>query len=165
MSNCYTTVTGGEGTIIDANLMKSVENMPNLKFFASTDGYPVISYKQGTRGQAWTGHIAYNYASGNGTKANPYIIETAEQLVKLIEDSNTAGKYYTLAANIIINDTVELSWFANSHKGLDFKIIDEEGLEKVLKGEEPITIRPGKLIPQADFDKDRDYKFKTSTDS
>lgn len=39
--------------------------------------------------------------------------------------------------NIIINDTVELSWFANSHKGLDFKIIDEEGLEKVLKGEEP----------------------------
>lgn len=39
--------------------------------------------------------------------------------------------------NIIINDTVELSWFANSHKGLDFKIIDEEGLKKVLNGEEP----------------------------
>ena len=29
--------------------------------------------------------------------------------------------------------------------------------EVVLKGEEPITVRPGSLIPAADFDKDKDY--------
>ena len=29
--------------------------------------------------------------------------------------------------------------------------------EVVLKGEEPITVRPGSLILAADFDKDKDY--------
>lgn len=39
--------------------------------------------------------------------------------------------------NLILNNTVELSWFANSHKGLDFTILDEERLEQVLRGEDP----------------------------
>lgn len=39
--------------------------------------------------------------------------------------------------NIIINDTVELSWFANSHKNSQFITIDEDGLDAVLRYEEP----------------------------
>lgn len=39
--------------------------------------------------------------------------------------------------NLIINDTVETKWFANSHPDGDYKVIDEIGLYKVLKGEEP----------------------------
>ena len=39
--------------------------------------------------------------------------------------------------NIIINNTVETSWFDNSHKDFDYKIIDEDGLNKVLDYQEP----------------------------
>lgn len=39
--------------------------------------------------------------------------------------------------NLILNNTVELSWFANSHQGLDFTILDEERLDQVLRGEDP----------------------------
>ena len=39
---------------------------------------------------------------------------------------------------LILKDTVEESWFQNSHKNdRDYITIDEEGLEKVLKGEVP----------------------------
>ncbi len=39
--------------------------------------------------------------------------------------------------NIIINNSVELSWFANSHPDNNYITIDENGLDQVLKGEEP----------------------------
>lgn len=39
--------------------------------------------------------------------------------------------------NIIIKDTVELTWFQKSHSSLNYTIIDEEGLEQVLRGETP----------------------------
>lgn len=39
--------------------------------------------------------------------------------------------------NLIINDTVETKWFTNSHPDGNYKIIDEKGLDQVLKGEEP----------------------------
>lgn len=39
--------------------------------------------------------------------------------------------------NIIINNTVETKWFTNSHPDGNYRIIDEKGLYKVLKGEEP----------------------------
>lgn len=39
--------------------------------------------------------------------------------------------------NLIINDTIELNWFKESHKKSEFITIDEEGLDAVLRGEEP----------------------------
>ena len=39
--------------------------------------------------------------------------------------------------NIIINDTIESKWFANSHKHSSYITIDEQGLDDVLNGREP----------------------------
>jgi len=39
--------------------------------------------------------------------------------------------------NLIIKDSVEMSWFANSHKHSSYITIDEEGLDDVLAGKEP----------------------------
>lgn len=39
--------------------------------------------------------------------------------------------------NLIIAETVESKWFANSHKNSPYTIIDESGLDAVLRGEEP----------------------------
>lgn len=39
--------------------------------------------------------------------------------------------------NIVINDTIETKWFANSHKTSSFMTISEEGLNDVLLGREP----------------------------
>lgn len=39
--------------------------------------------------------------------------------------------------NIIINDTVEVSWFNNSHKNQPYTVIDEQGLYDVLAGKQP----------------------------
>lgn len=38
---------------------------------------------------------------------------------------------------LVIDSTVETKWFENSHGSLDYITIDEEGLEQVLKGEDP----------------------------
>lgn len=45
--------------------------------------------------------------------------------------------------NIVIKGTVETSWFENSHKKSNYVIIDEEGLDKVLKGEIPTPLPRG----------------------
>jgi len=39
--------------------------------------------------------------------------------------------------NLIINNTVETKWFSTSHPDGNYKVIDEQGLDKVLKGEDP----------------------------
>lgn len=39
--------------------------------------------------------------------------------------------------NLIINNTVETKWFSTSHPEGSYKVIDEKGLDKVLKGEDP----------------------------
>lgn len=39
--------------------------------------------------------------------------------------------------NIVINDSVELKWFQNSHANQPYITIDEDGLNDVLQGKEP----------------------------
>ena len=39
--------------------------------------------------------------------------------------------------NLIINNTVETKWFQSSHTEGTYTVIDEKGLDQVLKGEEP----------------------------
>lgn len=43
--------------------------------------------------------------------------------------------------NIVIDQTIETKWFANSHKNSAFVTIDEEGLNDVLLGKEPKPYR------------------------
>lgn len=53
------------------------------------------------------------------------------RVVRLEKDKNAE------IFNIIINNTTEVAWFQNSHKDFDYKIIDEDGLNKVLDYQEP----------------------------
>ena len=112
-SDNYSTVADSYGTtVVTAEQMQgadALKNMANLTGFGTTDTYPVI-YQQGTKGAVWSGSVAADYAGGNGTKADPYKIETGEQLVKLIRDPNTSGKYYSITADIKLNDTTAENW-------------------------------------------------------
>ena len=85
----------------------------------STDSTPILliipeNYVpgggDGTPGEVWTGQIATNYAGGSGTKSDPYQIATGEQLAKLVQDTDTAGKYYKLTADILLNDVSKENW-------------------------------------------------------
>ncbi len=69
----------------------------------------------GVKGQVWTGKIASSFASGGGTKNNPYIIETAEQLALLITKAgNYSEKYFKLACDIYLNDVNGELWQSKS---------------------------------------------------
>lgn len=86
---------------------------PRLRIFTGD-----IDRNSGTAGAIWSGRTATGYASGNGTKEDPYIIETAEQLALLVRTSvydpqQTADKYYKLANNIFLNDTSADEWYTS----------------------------------------------------
>ena len=60
----------------------------------------------------WDGSIAENYAGGDGTKDNPYLISNGSQLALLMKEINetskeaeqtTAGEYYKLTNDIVLN--------------------------------------------------------------
>ena len=64
----------------------------------------------GEKGKVWSGKIALNYAGGTGTKENPYIIETAEQLAKCVVDAAVKKTYYRIVADIKLNETSTPNW-------------------------------------------------------
>ena len=66
----------------------------------------------------WDGTIATEYAGGSGTVEDPYLISTPEQLALLVTTSgaNTSGKYYSLTADMYLNDTTNPDWKNNSPK-------------------------------------------------
>lgn len=86
---------------------KTTDGTPALKVIP--DNYLADGY-DGTPGEVWTGQIATNYAGGSGTKSDPYQIATGEQLAKLVQDTDTAGKYYKLTADILLNDVSKENW-------------------------------------------------------
>lgn len=52
------------------------------------------------------------YTSGTGTESDPYIITTAAQLRHLARGgADSAGKYYKLGNDIVINDTTNDNWY------------------------------------------------------
>lgn len=78
-----------------------------------TDEYPTLltSYRAQRRAAGlWDGSAAAAYNGGKGTEANPYVIANAEQLYKLILDTDTVGKYYVLTSNIRLNDAAADNW-------------------------------------------------------
>ena len=61
--------------------------------------------------QTWDGTVADNYAGGDGSKEQPYLIATASQWAKFSNDVATIagfsqGKYFLLTADIVLNDSV-----------------------------------------------------------
>ena len=83
---------------------KATKDIPELLNHVST---------LGTKGEVWSGNIADIYAGGNGSKNNPYQIDTAERLAQMLNYSRT-GAYYTLTADIYLNDTSAADWTKNA---------------------------------------------------
>ncbi len=104
-------------------------NMPNLNWgiWQTTTKYP--TYKKvtpnGTKGEVWSGAIAQEYAGGTGTEGDPYLIETPEQLARMVGhdvltnytgniQNGSVNKYYKLTADIYLNDVSSATWYNSS---------------------------------------------------
>ncbi len=70
----------------------------------------------------WDGTIADSYAGGKGTEADPYLIETPQQLARMVGYdvltdytqnivNGSRGKYYKLTADIYLNDVTNSDWY------------------------------------------------------
>ena len=62
----------------------------------------------------WNGTTAYSYAGGDGSAENPYQIANGAQLAKLVQETDTTGKYYVLTADIQLNDVRSYEWKENN---------------------------------------------------
>lgn len=73
----------------------------------------------------WDGTIAESYAGGTGTEADPYLIETPQQLARMVGydvltdytadiTNGSTGKYYKLTADIYLNDVTASDWYTKS---------------------------------------------------
>ncbi|MDO4607768.1 MAG: hypothetical protein Q4B40_01075 [Clostridia bacterium] len=121
--NVYTDTEGltVDGVTLLANAdMKgdaAATNMPALGFPTSwsviAGDYPVPTgvpaSPNGVKGEVWTGGIATGFAGGDGSEANPWLIETAEQLALCVSDTKP-GKHYKLTADIYLNDVYGNLW-------------------------------------------------------
>ncbi len=86
------------------NVWATVKNgTPKLKIFADLLGEDIEFGTEDSR-----------YASGIGTKKDPYIIKTEQQLRNLVTATDTTGKFYKLANDIYINDVSKSNWMLNS---------------------------------------------------
>ncbi len=69
----------------------------------------------------WIDNAATAFAGGSGTAADPYQIATAAQLARMASVVNTSNatygsKYYTLTADIVLNDTSDAGWASGNPK-------------------------------------------------
>ncbi len=101
-------------------------NMPNLIWntvFVTTESYPeLLKFVPTTEPDTdvfWDGEVAAPTV-GDGSRANPFKIKTAQELAylsKLVADgkgSETTGKYYELANDIKINNTSADNWTSSA---------------------------------------------------
>ena len=97
---------------------KTVENdTPHLNVVPADKTVKV--YDEGIKGRVWSGYRAKEYASGSGTEKDPYIIETPEQMLKLVAyDTDTKGKHYKLVADLKLNDTSSSNWEESAREWL-----------------------------------------------
>ena len=140
-SNNYATVKEGEldktVTLLTHAQMKgeaAADNMSGLDFDAVfktvTDSYPVIDMREvppppprpELPEYVWDGTVAASFAGGDGTEANPFLIENGAQLYKMVVEYSTrtasSGKYFKITKDIYLNDVkdgtaVELLAFQN----------------------------------------------------
>lgn len=76
--------------------------------------------------KVWDGSIADSYAGGTGTDTDPYLIETASQLARMIgydvltnytgnTSNGSKDKYYKLTNDIYLNDVSDVEWYKGSN--------------------------------------------------
>lgn len=79
-----------------ASVFETVSNgTPKLKIFTQISGEDVN---------------VSPFSGGKGSKNDPYIITTAEQLRLVVESPSTKGRYYKLGNDIYVNDTTNTNW-------------------------------------------------------
>ncbi len=84
--------------------------------------YPqFMKYLDKSYGEAsaiWDGSVAESFNSGSGTKVDPYIIKTAEQLAYFAASVNSgttySGEFIQLANDIKLNDNTKKYWILNA---------------------------------------------------
>ena len=110
----------------------SAEDFPVLKIFQEAknrqDNEEEGETEEETAPTVWNGTVAESFAGGSGTEADPYIIETAEQLALAITQSGTTsvtnaetgesetvnetyfGSFYKITKDIYLNDPNAKNW-------------------------------------------------------
>ncbi len=105
-------------TVLENSKMRGVNALENMNLsiitWVATVAYPTFYEKT-----VWNGTAASSYAGGDGTKENPYLINTAEQLYKMVsehcvEADPEVGAYYELISDILLNDTTDDKWYENT---------------------------------------------------
>lgn len=85
------------------------------KIWATTESYPILQkyiLNNGTVGAVWSGGVADCFM-GSGTKADPFIVDTAERLVKMVK-SPVSGGYYLITQDIRLNNINSSEWYKNT---------------------------------------------------
>ncbi len=102
--------------LIGENAVETMEDLPFGNIWNTTQKYPVPTHKvqsfDGVQGQVWSGEIATKFAGGEGTKLNPYLIATPEQLALLINSNTYENKHFKLVADLYLNDVSDELWQA-----------------------------------------------------
>ncbi len=114
--------------------------MPNLgkAFYYQQDGYPILKvFIDGfvetpvdveAPGEVWKGNIAEEFScGGKGTKAEPYIIQTASELAYALTNVRFSGKYFKITHDIKINDTSKTNWMKSADNKEWVKTVDFSG--------------------------------------
>jgi len=121
--NCYsvgkivsgnTSDTAIEKCYTDASVLTGAGAVANIGFstaiWKDTDSYPTF-IGNGTKGETWRGTKAAWFADGDGTAADPYQIETPEQLFKAVCDlgkkADGTAAYYLITADLYLNKDYE----------------------------------------------------------
>lgn len=74
---------------------------------------------EGVKGRPWSGLLATKFAGGSGTEADPYLIETPEQMAYLVSiGAKSLDNHYKLACDLVINDTTKAGWEQKAHNWL-----------------------------------------------
>lgn len=127
LENLYSTIDCSNATKLTPDQMKGTDAIANMAFDRLDwdfryDGYPTPCVR------------ANGYASGTGSETDPYIIKTEAQLKYLVNDTATASRYYKLANNIVVNESLEGNpklWFnitGDDSKDIQFKgTLDGDG--------------------------------------
>ncbi len=113
-------------TVLDKNSMIGSAAKNNMKFswdkvwYTENGKTPQLKvvpygaeeslYTNGKKGGIWSGKISTDFAGGDGSAQNPYLIETPEQLARIFAVQSNEFTYYKLMADIKLNDTSKANW-------------------------------------------------------
>jgi len=135
-TNVYTDTAAPEGnttenvTVLDNALLKGENAKANMQGFdfdrtwkTVENGYPVL-FQYERPEFVWDGKVAESFASGDGTSSDPFIIENAGQLYKMVTEYSTTeksdGKYFKITKDIYINELSDKAHFGDLSGNLNW---------------------------------------------